>query len=147
MKSKSTIIVIVFVIGSLVGGAFTSIFLCHCADKMVAYPPAYEKLSIAKANGYFKNYFSSPLSVKDMKGFMVSRDCFQKMKDLDEAIHGNSDGYRLYFGNDGRIDVVMIVPTINGYDQAKNNLIFSLNRKGTSPCPNVCDEESPIAKQ
>ena len=146
MKSKSTLMVIIFVIGSLVGGAFTSIFICHCKDITVAYPPAYEKLSIAKAHDLFNNYFRNPISIKDFKGFLVSRDCFQKMKDLDADIHGNCDGYRLYMGLEGASDLIIIVPTINGLDQAKNNLIYALNRRGTSPCPEICDEQSPVTK-
>lgn len=146
MKYKSTIMVIVFVIGSIVGGAFTSIFLCHCPDKLVAYPPTYEKLGIKKANSYFRSYNINPLTVEHFRGYTISRDCYQKMKDLDTDIHGNCDGFRLYMGNDGVSDVIMIVPTAAGSDLIKENFIYSLSRKGTGPCPTVCDEQSPVTK-
>jgi len=146
MKNKSTILVIVFVIGSIVGGAFTSIFLCHCPDKLVAYPPTYEKLTVKKANDLFRSYYINPMSVTAMKGFSLSRDCFQKIKDLDADMHGNCDGYRLYFGSDGTSDLIIIVPTVGGVDYTKDNFLFSLSRKATGPCPNLCDEQSAVTK-
>lgn len=139
--------VTLFVLGTLLGGAFTGVFLCHCEGEDIPYPPPYEKLSIETARRYFAEYYRNPISSTGIKGFQVSKDCFQKMKDLDGAIRHNCNGFRLYFGNDGVNDLVIIVPTINDVDQAKDNLMYSLSRKGVSLCPEVCDVNSPVANQ
>lgn len=103
-------------------------------------------VSATVANGYFKNYMASALSVNQViKGFTVDKNQLEAMNNLSKE-NTTLRGFRIYLGKDNNANPVSIVVGIDGKGlDAVNNTIYNTNSPG-NPCPPVCDVASPITK-
>jgi hypothetical protein len=103
-------------------------------------------VSATVANGYFKNYMASALSVNQViRGFTVDKNQLEAMNNLAKE-NTTLQGFRIYMGKDNNAQSISIVVGVDsrGMD-AVNNTIYNTNSPG-NPCPPVCDVSSPIIK-
>jgi len=103
-------------------------------------------VSATVANGYFKNYMASAVSVNQViKGFTVDKNQLEAMNNIAKE-NTTLRGFRIYMGKDNNANPVSIVVGIDGKGlDAVNNTIYNVNSPG-NPCPPVCDVASPIIK-
>ena len=138
------------VIGFLSGIVFTISFMGLFAFSSGPGSPApvggNVPVSAAVANGYFKNYMASAVSVNQViKGFTVDKNQLEAMNNIAKE-NTTLQGFRIYMGRDNNANPVSIVVGIDGKGlDAVNNTIYNTNSPG-NPCPPVCDVASPIIK-
>jgi hypothetical protein len=102
-------------------------------------------ITVEQANSYVKNYVSDATSINQViKGFYVDKAQLEAMNNL-ASENPEFSGFRLYFGKDanGRKVGVVVGVDITGKDAFKNT-IFGTDSPNSSPCPPVCDVNSPI---
>ena len=107
--------------------------------------PGNSKISVQDANDMFKRYYSTATSTDArFKGFAINRDEFQAIKTLfsqDESL----DACRVYLGKDkNNNDVRMVVGVGNRGSDITSGGIYKTLASGSSPCPTICDNASPI---
>ena len=97
------------------------------------------QIDTTTANDYFKAYFAAPW-VDSLKAFTINRHQFNAMKliaENDTSVHG----FRIYMGLNGQTPVRMVVGTGS---PDKLNTIYVTDNVESGPCPDICDNESPI---
>lgn len=105
-------------------------------------------ISVAEANTYFKNYFTtaSPYpSNTIIKGIVIDKaqlDAMNALVSRDASINT----FRIYMGKDSTSSMALVVGVdVNGRDMTGTIYQSTLDRMG--PCPVVCDANSPITRQ
>ena len=101
-------------------------------------------VSASVANTYFKKYIAGAITYNQViKGFAVDKSQLDAMNNIAKENAGLV-GFRIYFGKDNDLKPVSIVVGVDakGLD-AVTNTIYTTNAPG-SPCPTVCDNQSPI---
>jgi len=140
---------LLYVIAGMVLGAIIAwmVFNCCCGTKCPAKPGdtddpvtlGYQQIDTITANNYFKAYMNNP-HVDTLWGFTINSSQFSAMKQIaegDTSVHG----FRIYMGNDSRGPVRMVVGTGS---PDKVGTIYVTTDEASGPCPDMCDDESPI---
>ena len=101
----------------------------------------------SEARNYFKNYLSvAQKSAEVIKGFTIDLSQLEAMNNLIKENPGLS-GFRIYLGRDDTSKKVGIVLGVDkdGKD-AVTSTIYNTDSLNLSPCPPICDVNSPISK-
>jgi hypothetical protein len=148
MKNRTTLLLLTFAAGVIIGAVIVWM-LCNCCCKtsccsnqatFIGDPAGLKKISVTKANSFFKTYIKNPLSVDTLKAFTINAEQFNAMTMIvkaDSTVHG----FRIYMGADSLTPVRMVVGTGS---PDKTNLIYATSDLNSGPCPHVCDKSSPI---
>ena len=144
--NKYFLTVIGFFSGIVVTISFMGLFAFSSGPGSPAPGGGNVPVSVAVANGYFKNYMASAVSVNQViKGFTVDKNQLEAMNNIAKE-NTTLRGFRIYMGRDNNANPVSIVVGIDGKGlDAVNNTIYNTNSPG-NPCPPVCDVASPIIK-
>ena len=99
----------------------------------------------AVAHSYFNNYLSGATSFNQViKGFTIDKAQLNAMNSIATENPALS-GFRIYMGKDNSSNKVGIVVGVdNAGNDAVGNTIYSTDTQSLSPCPPVCDVNSPI---
>jgi hypothetical protein len=147
MKNKTTILVLTFVAGAIIGAAIVWLLCCNCCKKeCVSKPPEVKfdstgitRITAQKAKLLSQTYMFSPLTVVGLKAFTINFDQFNAMKIIagrDSTVHG----FRIYMGMDKKTPVRMVVGTGS---PDKTDDIYLTDSDDSGPCPEVCDDAGP----
>jgi len=102
-------------------------------------------ITLTEAIGYFKNFQkdAAPLN-QVVKGFTIDKTQLDAMNSLAKE-STTLTGFRIYMGKDNNSRKIGIVVGIDntGKDAVKNT-IFNTDSQSLSPCPPICDVNSPI---
>ena len=160
-KPNKGIILLTFFAGLILGAALLWLLEGRCCKSVCLIPeksntggglsrPIFtdttgvDTISAHTANSYFKNYYAHPDTVIGIKGFSITAKQFVAMKkiaDADTSVHG----FRIYFGKDAAMNPVRIVVGTGSPDKADEAYVTDAQDCG--PCPNICDDSSPIIKE
>ncbi len=107
--------------------------------------PGVTPIAASDAHNYCKNFQSGavPLNLV-IKGFSIDKSQLDAMNNI---IRENPalTGFRIYLGKDNTAKKIGIVVGVDnaGLDAVKNT-IYNTDAKNLSPCPPICDNNSPI---
>jgi hypothetical protein len=149
MKNKTTMLLLPFVAGAIIGAAIVWMLgNCCCKtscstqdDNLTTDTTRIRQIKVGIANKYFKNYLEHFDRVDTFKAFSITPDQFTAMKMIakgDTSVHG----FRIYMGMIDSLTPVRMVVGTGSPD--KVNAIYTTNALGAGPCPWVCDKASPI---
>lgn len=146
MKTKNYLFTILGFFAGLVSGvALIGLFGFADAPSSPAPAGGVTPVSATVANGYFRNYMAdaAPLNAV-IKGFSIDRTQLDAMNRL-VSENAALIGFRVYMGKDNSDRKTGIVVGVDntGKDAVKNT-IFSTDSQISSPCPPVCDVNSPL---
>ena len=148
MKNKTTLLLLTFAAGAIIGAAILWMLgncccktsCCSHETTFIGDPSGLQKISVKEANSFFKTYIESPLSVDTLKAFTINAEQFNAMTLIVKA-DPKVNGFRIYMGMDSLTPVRMVVGTGS---PDKTNLIYETTDLSSGPCPHVCDISSPI---
>jgi hypothetical protein len=155
MKNKFAWLILGIVIGILVSIAACWFWCCgtycgkscnvKCQKVCMTPMDGVKQITIDTASAYFNCYMKDPDTVGVFKGFTLNLEMLNAMN-LIAAADTNVKGFRIYMGVFGDpTDVGIVVGTDDaGNDNSSN--IYTTPGTGVGPCPDVCDDESPITK-
>jgi len=148
MKNKMSLLVTVFIVGALIGGAILWIS-CFCFNKFCPRPnhetgqdtTGIYRITVEKANNYFRAYMdTNTIHVDTLKAFTINSEQFVAMQLIssDTSVHG----FRIYMGKDEKGKPVRMVVGTGSPD--KVDKIYVTSDEASGPCPFSCDVSSPI---
>jgi hypothetical protein len=102
-------------------------------------------ITVAEAHGFVNNYLKDAAPINQVvKGFTIDKAQLAAMKSLSEE-NPALTGFRIYFGKDNSAKRVGIVVGVdNAGKDAVTGSILNTESQNLSPCPPVCDVNSPI---
>jgi hypothetical protein len=156
MKNKFAWLVLGIVIGILVSIAACWFWCCcdkscerSCREKCTVIclkqMDAVKMIPADTARAYFNCYMQHPDTVGVFKGFNLNLEVLNAMN-LIAAADTNIKGFRIYMGVFGDPTDVGIVVGVNGSGDDNTSTIYTTPGTGVGPCPDVCDDESPVIK-
>jgi hypothetical protein len=154
-KNRIALIGITFILGAVFGISLLSLlsFTKPPAAPAPNSPP--QELTIDQANKYFLNYFRNAPSIseKKFKGMIIDRQQLEAINAL--AANQKLVAFRVYMGLTDKYEAISIVVGLVGTDKPfqdatdaalGSSTIYRTESKNTSPCPYICDNNSPITK-
>lgn len=136
-----------FVAGVLAGLSIFGLFAFASAP---AGPAGSGIVAISKtqAQAYVSNYLSKALPTNAViKGFTIDKQQVEAMNNIARE-NPALTGFRIYMGKDNNSAMVGIVVGVDNTGQESlTNTIYSTDSKTLSPCPPICDTQSPIGNQ
>lgn len=103
-------------------------------------------ISVTEAKTYLNNYLTDAAPVNGViKGFTIDKEQFDAMSAIAKGNAGIS-GFRVYMGKDNSSRKIGIVVGIDELGkEAVTGTIYGTDSKSLSPCPPICDVNSPIS--
>jgi hypothetical protein len=103
-------------------------------------------ISVTEAKTYLNNYLVDAAPVSGViKGFTIDKEQFDAMNAIAKENTGIS-GFRIYMGKDNASRKIGIVVGIDALGkEAVTGKIYGTDSKSLSPCPPMCDVNSPIS--
>ncbi|MEI7895525.1 MAG: hypothetical protein WCJ26_00710 [bacterium] len=144
MKTKKYFFTaLVFLTGMVSGISIIGFMSFTSAPAMPS--PGITPLTSAVAHSYFNNYLSGATAYNQViKGFTIDKAQLSAMNSI-AAENASLTGFRIYMGKDNNSNRIGIVVGIdNAGNDAVGNTIYSTDTQSLSPCPPVCDVNSPI---
>lgn len=143
--SKTTRPFLTFAAGLLFGIFLIGIYSFTIESPDLPNPPDNSQISVDEANSMFFRYYNSSSEINArFKGFSINRDeinAIQALISRDETL----DGCRIYLGkNRNNKDVRIVVGVNNNGQDAVASGVYQTQPKNSSPCPTICDGDSPI---
>jgi len=142
--------VLTFLAGIFVGLSLFAILSFTRGAAHPTAPPPPTSIDAATANQLFLNYIARATKLNDtIKGFDLNKDLLAAMN-LILANNSTVSGFRIYIGTDASRNRVGIVV---GFDASGkditsgNNAIYQTDGSNLSPCPPICDSQSPIIRR
>ena len=154
MKKSVIWLICGIVIGILVSVAASWIWCCgkQCGPNMERVQvnvldsssmASVSKISVDTANAYFNCYMKTFRTVDTLKGFNLNRDVLRALNLI--AANPDIKSFRVYMGIFGDpVDVGIVVGVNSAGGDDTTNIYTTQGAVG--PCPDVCDDESPITK-
>jgi hypothetical protein len=149
MKSKTTMLLLTFFAGALIGaGVFW--LSCNYCCKTSCCPGKCEipidtagidKISLETASAYYQNYIQDPVKVDTLKAITISEDEFKAMK-LIAMRDSTVRGFRIYMGKIDSVTYSRIMVGTGTFDILGN--IYSTSAKVSRVCPPICDIYRPF---
>jgi hypothetical protein len=140
---------LLYILAGMVLGAVIAwmVINCCCRKECPAKTPendtpvtlGLQQIDTVTANNYFRSYMNSPY-VDTLWGFTINSKQFSAMKLIaagDTSVHG----FRIYLGHDSLGPVRIVVGTGS---PDKIGTIYVTTDEASGPCPDMCDDESPI---
>jgi hypothetical protein len=148
MKNKTTIL-LAFLAGAIIGAVIVWMSCTYCCKtrccsqqcSMVPDTTGLTLITVQQANTFFKDYMNHPDTVKrTLRAFTINYEQFRAMKIIDRE-DSTVHGFRIYMGMNGMTPVRMVVGTGS---PDKVAYIYATTDESSGPCPDVCDDQSPI---
>ena len=137
------------VMGFLTGTVFGISIICFMSftNSQASPGQASSLISITttQAHTYFTNYMANAVPYNQViKGLNIDKAALTAMNSI-SVENPALAGFRIYFGKDGNGKNIGIVVGVDGsgLDDVKSSVINTDSPK-TSPCPPICDVNSPI---
>lgn len=156
MKTSVSFLIVSFGIGLFAGAGVLRLFSGTTAGPrqdpaLNALPAPFEettRVGLAEARSVYKAYLSQPVSIKDIRGFSVSKAQYDAMG-LILKTHPGITGFTIHYGirQDAPEEPSGPVWIVAGKGEGDlTDAIYLTGAAGAGPCPNVCDDDSPITR-
>ena len=103
------------------------------------------KANVAHAS-FIRYYDQADTLNARLKGFMIDNSQFLVMKQLAEN-NSSLYGFRMYMGIDDANSKVCLLVGVDAEGKDITSAIYSVLTERMGPCPNICDDTSPITSE